>query len=227
MKTISIAAVLLAALASAGISTSSQTPASNTDTSWVRTFAVPYHPLTPHPPFIEGQGHENALNGDPRFAALLHSSFSQKQWFWYDHYHFPPVADLITTFIGVSGSALLDDNRYVTADGCVPHDCGDRGMLWIDTGTKPATLIFVATGDIRDVKGSNATHLWLFASKHLDFENLPPDFLSSLQRWHDLNTANNYKEDFVLATLVQPNGEMVDLTYPTLNFKQNEPGAKP
>jgi hypothetical protein len=191
------------------------------DAAWVQTFAAP----------LAGNqtdkqiGRENALNGDPRFPLLLKSSFHQHQWFWYDNNKFTPVAELIELFIGVPGSALLDDNRYVTADGCVPHDCVERGMLWIDTAAHPATVIFVATTDVNSIEGGDHARLWLFASQHLDFQNLPPAFLNSLKRWHNY-IALGYKEDIVLATLVQPNGEQVDLTYPTLYFKDHQPGAK-
>jgi|ERR1035437_9551235 hypothetical protein len=201
-------------------------PIAPVDASWTRTYAVPWQNIPVVPDFAQEQGQENRLNGDPRFLPLLKSAFHQQQWFWRDHYRFTPVPDLVQTFIGVPGSALLDENRYITADGCVPHDCNDRGMLWIDTGSRPAMLIFVATGLVRGSDRSDPTHLWILSSKHLDFENLPPAFLTSLRRWKDDNAAHGYKEDFVLATLVQPTGEQVDLTYPTLFYKQNEPGAK-
>ena len=218
-------APLLLALALSSYSVA-QTTTPSSNAAWTRAFAAAWRDIPATPPIVHNQGRENALNGDPRFLPLLKSFFPQHQWFWFDRYKFTPVANLVNTFIGVPGNAILDDDRYVTADGCVPHDCNDRGMLWIDTGTQPATLIFVATGMVASVQGGEQTRLWLFASKHMDFQNLPPAFLSSLERWHIDNVANGYKEDILLATLVQPNGQQVDLTYPTLYYKKNQPGAK-
>jgi hypothetical protein len=175
--------------------------AAQTDASWAREFASP-----------SGQGRENALNGDPRFSAFLGSSLHQQQSFWLDHGHFTPVAELVHTFIGVPGSVLLDENRYVMADGCVPHDCYDRGMVWIDTAAQPAAVIFVATGLVSGSQG-NATseHLWLFSSTTLDWQNLPEAFRASLQRWYKTNQMKGYDEKILLVTLVQPNGHMIDV----------------
>lgn len=200
--------------------------AASGDTTWIRGFAIPADQLQPQTPG-SSQGHENGLNGDPRFDALLRSSFHQRQWFWHDHGSFIPVADLVHTFIGVPGDAVLTSGRYVTANGCVPHDCTDLGMLWIDTGVHPASLLFAATQLIVSVDKPSQTHLWIFASRKQNFEDLPPDFLASLKRWRDTANADKYlKSDVILATLVQPTGEQVDLTYDTLFYKQNQPGAK-
>lgn len=125
-------------------------------------------------------------------------------------------------FLGVPGEVLLDDNRYLTASGCVPHACMDGGMLWIDTETDPALLILVTMDDVR---GGDLTHLWIYASRHVDFENLPPDFLKSLNRWWQPYTKRKHlPTNVALATLVQPNGFSVDLTWDTLFFQQNLPG---
>jgi hypothetical protein len=144
-----------------------------------------------------------------------------------------PVADIVSYFIGVPGNAILDGDRYVTADGCVPHTCDIlRGMLWIDTGTRPATVIFAATDTVDSVDYSKQIyeeqfHLWLFDSNnHRPVSSLPPAFLSSLKRWHQVNEANGYKQDIALVTIVQPDGAQLDITYSNLISKRNAPGAK-
>lgn len=173
-------------------------------------------------------GQENRLNWDPRFTALLKGAFPQKQWFWYDHYRFTPLPELIQTFIGVPGNAILDDNRYVTIDGCVAHDCSaNLGMLWSDTEQRPALLLFVG---INIVAGSsdNASHLWIFSSANLNWTALPKPFLASLHRWILKISANPYNRyNFVLTTFVQPNGEMQDfaLSFLHLNALAAKPGA--
>ncbi len=128
-------------------------------------------------------------------------------------------------FIGVPGALIVDDDRYVTANGCVPHDCETIGMLWIDTGMYPATVIFVAEVMIEDVKGRDANHLWVYTSALENFEALPPNFLTSFKRWHDSAPNKYFPETVTVATLVQPNGRMEDVTFDTLFYKQNRPAS--
>lgn len=200
------------------------------DAAWVKSFAAPCGSTScignPEDPI----GKENSLSNDRRLLPLLRSAFPQKQWFLSDHHKFTPVADVIQEFIGVPGNAILDDGRYVTADGCFPHVCDIfRGMLWIDTSTHPADLIFVATNNIEDANAyPSPWHLWLFvsSSNHRTSQALPPAFLTSLKRWQDANQAQGYKEDIPFATLVQPDGGQSDLTYSNLFDKRNHPGVR-
>jgi hypothetical protein len=227
----SIAAAL--ALAPALIAGAQQTHAASSpagDATWMKPFAAPCNggACPSH-----GVGEENRLSNDQRLLPLLRSSLHQKEWFFSQTHNFMPVSDIVSTFIGVPGSAILDDDRYVTADGCVPHTCDIlRGMLWIDTGAHPATLIFAATDSIDSVDYSkhiyaDQFHLWLFVSGNRRPPTaLPPEFLSSLKRWHDVNEANGYKQDIALVTIVQPDGGQIDLTYSNLFIQRNKPGAK-
>lgn len=186
------------------------------DTSWVRAFASP----SPG----SDKGRENQLDWDPRFRALLQSSLPQNQFFWRDHGRFTPLPALVQTFTAVPGSVLLDDDRYVTINGCVPQDCDDRGLVWIDTA--PATrplLIFVATGNINNGPGETGSpiHLWLFSSTALNWQKMPSQFLSSLTQWWNRTSpagAGSVPETVVLITLVQPSGEMVDLSPSLFGF---------
>ena len=200
------------------------------DAIWMKSFAAPCN-STPCP--LHGVGDENRLSNDQRLLPLLRSSLHQKQWFFSQTHNFMPVAEMVSTFIGVPGSAILDADRYVTADGCVPHTCDVlRGMLWIDTGAHPATLIFAATDAIDSVDYTKQIyqdqfHLWLFVSNNRrPPTTLPPEFLSSLKRWHDVNEANGYKQDIALVTIVQPDGGQTDLSYSNLFTQRAAPGAK-
>jgi hypothetical protein len=183
-------------------------PAATLDTSWVRDFASPSQGSQ--------KGRENQLNGDPRFRELLRSSLPQHQFFWRDHGRLTSLPELVQIFMGVPGDVLLDQNRYVTIDGCVPHACSVRGMLWIDTApSKQPSLIFVATSAFRPGPGETESlvHLWLYSSTPL-WQKLPPQFLSSLTQWWNNTTrvwADTVPERVVLVTIVQPSGEMVDL----------------
>jgi len=193
--------------------------------AWTRAFAAPEPPSTSGTPV----GRENRLNNDPRFTSLLRASFPQRQWIWYEHGKLAPLPEMMETFLGVPGNAILDEDRYVTLDGCVPHDCDmDRGMLWIDTGVDPAVLIFAG---IDPIGGSpppytytRRSHLWIYSSEKLSWQKIPAPFLSSLHRWLATIGENRYfgtdgyRYDFLLATIVQPNGVMEDLGPDTLGL---------
>ncbi len=197
---------------------------------WVREFAAPDTP--PDKPRIVGVGRGNDLNWDPRFVALLHSSFRQRQWFWYDHYKFPPLPDVVQTFLAVPGDVILDKDRYVTVDGCVPHAGYLRGLLWMDTGEHPAAVIFSGIDLVSSESGKESYHLWLFSSKKLARNQMPGPFLASLHRWltilstNGYRGTNGYKYHFDLVTLVQPTGEMVDISPETMHLNPSVSEAK-
>jgi hypothetical protein len=219
--------LFICAIPTLGQNAQKPTPSASTkDATWTRQFAVPFN--TQQAPTVHGK-----LFTDPRFLPLLRASFPQRQWFWYDHGRLVSTDNLIDTFLGVSfGDPILDEGRYVTTDGCVPHVCDvDRGMLWIDTGVHPADTIFVATNLVGG-NGSAGFHLWMFSSTKLNWQHLPPAFLVSLTRWLSTiaepgyNGTSGYSFNFVLATIVQPSGVIEDITPETLHLRSIEPGAK-
>ena len=232
----SIAAALALALAPALFAGAQQTHAASspaeTDAGWVKEFTVQWRKLPFNPNVGQIQGKENALNWDPRFALLLQSSFHQQQWFFEDNDTLAPLADVIQTYVGVPGDALLDQDRFVTVDGCVPHVCEDRGMLWIDTDTQPAQVIFVATDNVNGTGKGPDQMLWFFSSSKLDWNHIPQPFLASLHRWQEKllqqDTANDsaYLDNFLVANLVQPNGKIVTLS-PSVLRLQSVIGLQP
>jgi hypothetical protein len=91
---------------------------------------------------------------------LLKSSLPQQESWWVNgHGGSVPVSSIVQEFIAVPKGLFVDNDRYVTATGCVPHDCITNGMLWIDAGAHPATVIFVAEVGITSVKGGDDNHL--------------------------------------------------------------------
>ena len=206
------AAVVLAASAQ-GTPDRTAATASRRDAAWTRAFASASPPSSLH----DSVGQIGALRWDPRFASLLKASFLQKQWIWYDHGKLTSLPDTIQEFIGVPRNALLDNDRFVTLDGCVAHDCDDSGMLWIDSGVDPAVLIFARTGMISGNDSAEKSHLWIYSSEKLNWQHIPAPFLTSLHRW--LTTigtdgymgGRGYHYDFTLATIVQPSGIMEDI----------------
>jgi hypothetical protein len=189
-------------------------PAAAQDVSWIRSFTAPATAEN----LNSEAGSENQLNGDPRFIQLLREAFPQKQFFWRDKGRFTPLPELVQEFIGVPGSALLDEDRYALINGCVPHDCGDRGFLWVDTqSTGKPLLIFAATGMVNAEASAEygGMHLRLFASRRVNWSQLPPNFKKRFSEWW-VQTAQPWKQYFhervLLITLVQPSGEEVDVT---------------
>lgn len=213
-----------------------QTPAISSDrnAAWIRAFAAAGPPSAAG----TGIGDENKLLSDSRFTSLLKSSFPQKQWFWYDHWKLTPLPEMMQIFMGVPGNTVLDDNRYVTLDGCVPHDCYmNRGMIWIDTESNPAVLIFAGINPVSSNTPPFRSHLWIYPSRKLNWQQIPASYLSSLHRWlatigadHYMGT-DGYRYDFSMATIVQPDGIMEDLGTDILGLPGTESkeksGAKP
>jgi hypothetical protein len=190
---------------------------------WLRGFASPDSG--------DVKGRQNRLNWDPRFHSLLRSSLPQRQFFWRDHGRLTPLPQLVHLFIGVPGDVLLAEGRYLTITGCVPHDCADRGMVWIDTAPAEKTpLIFVATGQVNGGSPSRNSliHLRLYSSVPLNWQKLPPQFESSLRRWWNSTTHawDKYApEQLVMITMVQPTGDTVDLS-PSFLLPADGSGSK-
>jgi hypothetical protein len=174
------------------------------DLSWLHEFVGPY------------SGKD--IKWDPRFQALITSSLHQRQSIWRDHGKVVSLPDLVQVFIGTPRSVLVDEDRFYTIEGCVPHDCTDKGMVWIDNASaaKPA-VIFIAMSSVNTAMGEHGDpiHLWLFSSTALNWQKLPPNFLLRLNQWW-LETQSYSKSDvddeLALVTIVQPDGETVDLT---------------
>jgi hypothetical protein len=230
-----IAPLLFASVVSlAHAQTSPKQRSPSGDASWTKIYATDCGTAMKHPCPPSSTGYENEFNGDPRLLPLLQHSLPQRESWWVNGYGgYAPVSSIVQEFIGVPKDLFVDDDRYVTATGCVPHDCASNGMLWIDTGTQPATVVFVAEDPIESSTGGAGIHLWLYASKPLGFGALAPDLLARMQRWHSSLVASvqklpqpdqsSFSQHVSVATLVQPNGRMQDLTYDMLFYKQNEP----
>ena len=150
-----VGAVLLLSVCT--FAAAAQSTPAHTNTSGDATWAKAYATSCPDRKYTcasSTNGYENAFNGDPRLPELLKHSLPQRESWWVNGYGgSAPVSSIVQEFIGVPGDLLVDDNRYVTATGCVPHDCLTNGMLWIDTGTQPATVVFVAEVIHREFQG--------------------------------------------------------------------------
>jgi hypothetical protein len=211
-----------------------QAPPTASDASWAKAYATDCGHAMKHPCPASTNGYENAFNGDPRLLALLKHSLPQHESWWVNGYGgSTPVSGIVQEFIGVPHDLLVDDDRYVTATGCVPHDCLDGGMLWIDTAAKPATVIFAGATDVRAAQVNPPKHVWIYTSTNAKTLTLPPNFLRHLAAWYKADIDPKGSVPVALTTIVLPNGRMNDFLYKTVFEQmnqpldqQNKPGAK-
>jgi len=64
----------------------------------------------------------NSFSGDKRTGPLIESG---------THRGF--ASELTLALGGPPGPVIVQEDRYVTASACVPHDCLRKGLLWLDT----------------------------------------------------------------------------------------------
>jgi hypothetical protein len=112
-------------------------------------------------------GNENGLIRDPHFKTFLETHLTAPQSFWGSE----SLADTALEFLSVPGIARADDNRYITATGCVPHFCPNRGMLFIDTAGSRPLVVFAAIDWSREShttdEDSAEYTLWIFPDRKL------------------------------------------------------------
>jgi hypothetical protein len=218
--------LFVAATLVASAQTSSERSTAPSDAAWAKIYATDCGAAMKHPCPPSTNGYENEFTGDPRFAPLLTRSLPQRESWWVNGYGgVAPVSSIVQEFIGVPKDLLLDDDRYVTATGCVPHDCLTTGMLWINTETKPATVIFVGEDLVAGgQKGESGYHLYLYTSREITtyyagkrhIEMFAPQFLKSLARWHDAAISQYDDQKIILVTIVWPNGATHDIFWSDL-----------
>jgi hypothetical protein len=160
------------------------------DVSWLAPFA------TPAP---DGRGDD--LLHDSHFKVFLRDHLTAHQIFWNEN---ESLADTALEFLGVPGQVILDDNRYFSMDGCVPHFCPSRGLLFVDLGTAHPLVVFVAIDWVKDNKTPGQTGaeytLWLFSNRPLNIgsatdeagtEHVPPALIHTISRWAAEPTAGS------------------------------------
>jgi hypothetical protein len=176
------------------------------DVSWLAPYANP----TP-----EGRGDE--LTHDSRFKVFLRDHLTAHQIFWNEN---ESLGDTAIEFLGVPGQVILDDNRYFSFDGCVPHFCPSRGLLFVDLGTAHPLVVFVAIDWVKDNKVPGQTGaeytLWLFSNRPLTIdsaaneagvEHVPPALIHTISRWAAQPTAGTIVVPNITNTvLVDPTG---------------------
>ena len=153
-------------------------------------------------------GNGSALLRDSRLKPLLQQHLNAPQTFWSKG---KSLADTALEYLATPHAVMTNDNRYLTATGCVAEFCPNRGLLWIDLGTPHPLIVFAATNWIAENKatdqpGANYT-LWVFASRALDPTHLPQGLTRSIAPWATEPIADGTIEQIANVILVDPDGQ--------------------
>jgi hypothetical protein len=199
------------------------------DVSWLAPYANPAP---------DGRGDE--LTHDSRFKVFLRDHLTAHQIFWNEN---ESLGDTAIEFLGVPGQVILDDNRYFSFDGCVPHFCPSRGLLFVDLGTPHPLVVFVAIDWVKDNKTPGQTGaeytLWLFSNHPLTIdsatnvagvEHVPPPLIHTISRWAAQPTAGTtVVPNITNAVLVDPTGKPQQVPPPSLGITpaSKQPSATP
>jgi hypothetical protein len=175
-------------------------------------------------------GREHDLIQDPHFQGFLHQYFTAPQTFWglqsgdpKDPRH-KSLADTVYDFLTVPGVVIADDNRYITATGCVFHFCPSRGLIFADLNGVHPLVAFAAIEWIRQSHTTDQADaeytLWIFPNQapgtSEEPTNLPPPLVHSLVRWIKTPLAGSgIVQKVTAAILVDPDGTPHQIPVPT------------
>jgi hypothetical protein len=179
-------------------------------------------------------GREHDLIMDPNFEPFLHQYFTAPQTFWGPQNGDPKdpnhksLADSAYDFLSVPGVVIADQNRYITATGCVFHFCPSRGLLFADLDGKNPLVAFAA---IQWIKSNHTTSdpdaeytLWVFPDQvpgtPQEPTHLPPPLVHSLVRWMKTPMAgSSIVQKVTAAILVYPDGSPHQIPVPSEGLK--------
>ena len=166
-------------------------------------------------------GREHDLIQDPHFESFRHEYFKAPQSFWGPQNGDPKdpqrrsLSDTVYDFLAVPGQVYADNNRYITATGCVFHFCPSRGLIFADLENPQPLVVFAAIDWIRDSHTTTEPDaeytLWIFPNQNpgtvLDPTRLPPALVHSLVRWMGAPMAGSgIVQKVTAAILVDPDG---------------------
>jgi len=184
------------------------------------------------PPPAGGREHE--LIQDPHFPEFLKEYFKAPQSFWGVQNGDPKdprrksLADTVYDFLAVPGQVTADDNRYVTATGCVFHFCASRGLIFADLNGAQPLVVFAAIDWIRDSHTTDQPDaeytLWIFPNQAAGTTqaptHLPPALVHSLARWMATPLAGSgIVQKVTAAILVEPDGTPHQIPVPSEGVK--------
>jgi len=179
-------------------------------------------------------GREHDLIQDPHFPGFLQEYFKAPQSFWGPQSSDPKdprrksLADTVYAFIVVPGQVMADENRYITATGCVFHFCASRGLIFADLNGAQPLVVFAAIDWIRDSHTTDQPDaeytLWIFPDQTpgtpQEPTHLPPALVHSLTRWMATPLAGSgIVQKITAAILVDPDGTPHQIPVPSEGSK--------
>jgi len=147
-------------------------------------------------------GNEAGLLVDPHFDSFLDDNLKAPQSFFRDGK--VSLSAVAHSYFGMIFSPVRGiDNRYITFNSCVPHDCTRHGLIWVDTAPQHPTVVFAATEWTTQGKPETDPdaeyNLWVFSNRPLDPEHPPTALMSAIQQWNPQQHIKN-------ALVIDPDG---------------------
>jgi len=181
------------------------------DLSWMLDYAAPNE---------KSKDDNEKLLDLPCFKDAIRKAFPAKHSMLGNEF---PLSKAIFNYVAVYGEGPQSfEQRYITIQGCYPHQCPSVGMIWIDT-KMPGAFIFAGSDELSPSKYPGDFHLWMITTlpdlnqrQPLD---LPEPFLRSLAKVFA-------DEHFVSTTVVHLDGRMEYLTPETLHLNTSTQVAK-
>ena len=98
-----------------------------------------------------------------------------------------------------------EDKRYFTRYGCKPHDCGNKGFLWIDLKKKVAIGVIIHHfWEKQDFIGDQ---IFIFSNFFEDSKDLPDEFIKTYS-----NFIKKIEIEPSLSTFVNSKNELKELS---------------
>jgi hypothetical protein len=83
-----------------------------------------------------------------------------------------------------NSETVSSDKRYVVFEGCKPRDCGNKGMLWIDSKAKLAVgVINHSFWEVVDFSKYKKYQIFIFSNFISDSKDLPKKFIEDCNKW--------------------------------------------
>lgn len=156
----------------------------------------------------------NDLVHDRRFPAFLRTHVSTHTLAYWSKTRSVPASDALQFLGGPPDDVQVLENRYLIASACVPHDCGERGLLWVDTASG-ATVFAPSVWDTTTpaLGDSSRYHLYLFSNTALTPSSLPPTLIHAIATWSAVPNGDGTSHSQIgSVTLMQPDGTRTALT---------------
>lgn len=161
---------------------------------------------------------ETQMLGDPRFKPFLSRYLTAPQSFWKNN---RPLSEVAAEFLAVPGQVTGDDNRYITADGCVQDFCPNRGLLWVDLGLAHPRIVFVAIDWITENRATDeaqsAYTMWVFSNRAIELAHIPQPLTRSIARWTSQPSSGSTNlQNITRVFVVDPDGTPHPVTPSTI-----------